>query len=142
MKFFVTNKQLYRVGSRPLESAVEDVKKLAESIWYKGYRPTWGEVETLRSAMTHEEFQRSLCVLEMLSQYPVCPRDTALHLQQMTRRFHRQLLGGDDAPTQGRYSPGKRWGLTDNTTSLRKALLPLQTRTFADSTGHRHGLSA
>ncbi|GEN29698.1 hypothetical protein HVA01_33440 [Halovibrio variabilis] len=142
MTFSVTNKQLYRVGSCPLESAVEEVKKLAESVWYKGYQPTWRELETLRSAMTDKEFQRSLCVLEMLSQYPVCRRDTALHLQQMTRRFHQQLLGGDDAPTLGRYSPAKRWGLTDATTSLRKALLPLQTRTYADSTGYRHGLSA
>ena len=38
MQFSVTHKQLYRVGARPLESAVEDIKKLADSIWYKGYR--------------------------------------------------------------------------------------------------------
>ena len=137
-----TRKRLYRVGSRPLESAVDDVKQLAEAVWYRGYRPTGGELERLRDVMPREEFQRALCVLELLSQYPVCRRDTARHLQQLTRHFHRQLLGDDDTPAQGRYSPSERWGLTETTAPLRKALLPLQTRTYADATGHRHGLSA
>lgn len=136
-----TRKRLYRVGSRPLELAVDDVKQLAEAVWYRGYRPTQAELVRLRDVMSREEFRRALCVLELLSQYPVCRRDTARQLQQLTRYFHRQLLGGDDTPTQGRYSPSKRWGLTDATAPLRKALLPLQTRTYADSTGHRHGLS-
>lgn len=136
-----TRKRLYRVGSRPLELAVDDVKQLAEAVWYRGYRPTQAELVRLRDVMSREEFRRALCVLELLSQYPVCRRDTARQLQQLTRHFHRQLLGGDDTPTQGRYSPSKRWGLTDATAPLRKALLPLQTRTYADSTGHRHGLS-
>lgn len=136
-----TRKRLYRVGSRPLELAVDDVKQLAEAVWYRGYRPTQAELVRLRDVMSREEFRRALCVLELLSQYPVCRRDTARHLQQLTRYFHRQLLGGDDTLTQGRYSPSKRWGLTDATAPLRKALLPLQTRTYADSTGHRHGLS-
>ena len=142
MQFSVTHKQLYRVGARPIESAVEDIKKLADSIWYKGYRPTWRELETLATAMPHEQFQRSLCVLEMLSQYPVCHRDTALDLQQMTQRYHQQLLGKDEVLTPGRYSPSKRWGLSDTTVSLRKALLPLQTRTYADKHSRFHGLSA
>lgn len=136
-----TRKRLYRVGSRPLELAVDDVKQLAEAVWYRGYRPTQAELVRLRDVMSREEFRRALCVLELLSQYPVCRRDTARQLQQLTRHFHRQLLGGDDTPTPGRYSPSKRWGLTDATAPLRKALLPLQTRTYADSTGHRHGLS-
>lgn len=137
-----TRKRLYRVGSRPLESTVDDVKQLAEAVWYRGYRPTEVELDQLCDVMPREEFQRTLCVLELLSQYPVCRRDTACYLQQLTQRFHRQLLGNDDTPTQGRYSPSKRWGLTDTTAPLRKALLPLQTRTYADTTGHRHGLSA
>ncbi|MEQ5801249.1 hypothetical protein [Halomonas sp. H10-9-1] len=134
-------KRLYRVGSRPLELAVDDVKQLAEAVWYRGYRPTLAELDRLRDVMSREEFQRALCVLELLSQYPVCRRDTARYLQQLTRHFHRQLLGSDDTPTQGRYSPSKRWGLRDATAPLRKALLPMQTRTYADATGHRHGLS-
>lgn len=137
-----TRKRLYRVGSRPLECAVDDVKQLAEAVWYRGYCPRRAELERLRDVMSSEEFQRTLCVLELLSQYPVCRRDTARHLQQLTRQFHRQLLGNDNTPTQGRYSPSKRWGLTDTTAPLRKALIPLQTRTYADATGHRHGLSA
>lgn len=135
-------KRLYRVGSRPLEVAVDDVKALAEAVWYRGYRPTRVELEQLRGVMSREEFQRALCVLELLSQYPVCRRETARHLQQLARYFHRELLGSDDAPVQGRYSPSKRWGLNDATGPLRKALLPLQTRTYADATGHQHGLSA
>ncbi len=136
-----TRKRLYRVGSRPLEQVVDDVKQLAEAVWYRGYRPTQAELGRLSGVMPREDFQRTLCVLELLSQYSVCRRDTARHLQQLTRLFHRQLLGNDDTPTQGRYSPSKRWGLTDTTTTLHKALLPLQTRTYADATGHRHGLS-
>lgn len=137
-----TRKRLYRVGSRSLEFAVDEAKQLAEAIWFRGYRPTQAELEWLCGVMPREDFQRTLCVLELLSQYPVCRRDTAQHLQQLTRHFHRQLLGNNETPTQGRYSPSKRWGLSDATAPLRKALLPLQTRTYADATGHRHGLSA
>lgn len=138
-----TQKRLYRVGAIPLESSVDDVKELADEIWYQGSRPTREELEQLRPVLTSEGFQRLLCVLELLSQYPVCPRDTARHLQQLTRHFHRLLLGNNnDAPVQGRYSPGKRWGLTERTTSLRKVLLPMQTRTYADSTGHNQGFRA
>lgn len=142
MTFSVTYKQLYCVGSRPLESAVEEVKKLAESVWYKGYQPSQEELELLRGVMPCEDFQRMLCVLELLSQYPVCRRETARYLQQLTQHYHRQLLGSDDTPTQGRYSPSRRWGLNDATSPLRKALLPLQNRAYADATGRRHGLSA
>lgn len=137
-----TRKRLYRVGTRPLEHAVDDVKPLAEAVWYRGYRPTQVELEWLSDVMPREAFQRTLCVLELLSQYPVCRRDTARHLQQLTRHFHQQLLGSGDTPTQGRYSPSKRWGLSDATAPLRQALLPMQTRTYADATGHKHGLSA
>jgi len=142
MTLSFTRKRLYRVGSRPLEYAVDDVRRLAEAVWYLGYRPTQPELEWLRSVMPREAFQRTLCVLELLSQYPVCRRDTAQHLQQLTRYFHEQLLGSYALPNQGRYSPSRRWGLNETVAPLRKALLPLQTRTYADATGHRHGLSA
>lgn len=142
MNVTYTHKRLYRVGSRPLERAVDDVKLLAEAVWYRGYCPTQAELEWLGDVMPREEFQRTLCVLELLSQYPVCRRDTARHLQLLTCRFHRQLLGGDDALASGRYSPSKRWGLRDSTGPLRKALLPLQTRIYADSKERNHGLSA
>ncbi len=68
-----TRKRLFRVGSRPLERAVDDVKQLAEAVWYRGYCPTREELERLRDVMPREAFQRTLCVLELLSQYPVCP---------------------------------------------------------------------
>lgn len=142
MTFSFTHKRLYRVGSRPLEHSIDDVKQLAEAVWFRGYQPTQAELELLRGVMPRKDFQRTLCVLELLSHYPVCRRNTARHLQQLTQYFHQQLLGSGDIPTQGRYSPSKRWGLSDSTTPLRKALLPLQTRTYADATGHRHGLSA
>lgn len=128
-----TYEQLYRVGSQPLDQAVEEVRQLADAIWYRDYCPTRAELDRLRAAMSREEFQRALCVLELLSQYPVCCRDTARDLQQLTGDFHRQLLGDSDTPIQGRYSPSKRWGLTDATVSLRKALLPMQTRAYADA---------
>ncbi|WP_458526448.1 hypothetical protein [Onishia taeanensis] len=136
-----TRKRLYRVGSGSLEQVLDDVKQLAEAVWYRGYQPTQEELERLRGVMPRVDFQRTLCVLELLSQYPVCRSDTARRLQQLTRVYHRQLLGGDDTLTQGRYCPSKRWGLNDATGPLREALLPLQTRTYADATGHRHGLS-
>ncbi len=142
MMVSVTHKRLYRVGSRPLEYVVDDVKKLAEAVWYRGYRPTQAELEELSVVMPREAFQRTLCVLELLSQYPVCRQDVARHLQQLTRLFHQQLMGNDNTPPLGRYSPSKRWGLSDTTVPLRKALLPLQSRHYADATGHRHGLSS
>lgn len=142
MTVSVTHKRLYRVGSHPLESAVDEVKQLADAIWYRGYNPTQEELTRLSDVMPSEHFQRTLCVLELLSQYPVCRRDTARHLQQLTGKFHQKLfLGTAGKPAQGRYSPGKRWGLSDSTRSLRKALLPMQTRAFADATGRRHGLN-
>ncbi|QTF94177.1 hypothetical protein [Halomonas sp. BM-2019] len=100
-------KRLYRVGSRPLDGAVDDVKALAEAVWFRGYRPMRVELEQLRGVMSREEFQRALCVLELLSQYPVCRRETARYLQQLARHFHPELLGNDDTPVQGRYSPSK-----------------------------------
>ncbi len=84
---------LYRVGTTPLEKANEDAKSLAELLWFTEYRPTMPELNQVRSEITSEEFQRLLCVLELLSQYPVCPRDKAVRLQQLTRRFHSLLLG-------------------------------------------------
>lgn len=69
-----TRKRLYRVGSCPLERAVDDVKQLAEAVWYRGYQPKQAELELLRGVMPREDFQRALCVLELLSQYPVCRR--------------------------------------------------------------------
>ena len=132
---------LYRVGTTPLEKANEDAKSLAELLWFTDYRPTMPELTQVRSEMASEEFQRLLCVLELLSQYPVCPRDKAARLQQLTRRFHSLLLGNKGPQPRGRYSPSKRWKLSDKTEAFRKALLPMQTRTYADSTGRHHGLS-
>lgn len=34
MKASYTHKRLYRVGSRPLDSTIEDVKRLAQAVWY------------------------------------------------------------------------------------------------------------
>lgn len=138
-----TENRLHRVGITSLDSSVSEVKELATEIWYQGYRPVRAELERLRSDLPPEGFQRLLCVLELLSQYPVCPRDTARHLQQLTGYFHRLIFGDNgDGPVQGRYSPGKRWGLAESTASLRKELLPLQTRTYADSMTLNHGLRA
>ncbi|UZJ45351.1 hypothetical protein OOT55_04650 [Marinimicrobium sp. C6131] len=142
MTVSVKHKRLYRVGSYPLESVVDEVKQLADAVWYRGYSPTQEELSWLGDVMPSEHFQRTLCVLELLSQYPVCRRETARHLQKLTGQFHQKLfVGTDNKPPQGRYSPSKRWGLNDSTKSLRKALLPMQTRSFADATGRRHGLS-
>ncbi|WP_148265923.1 hypothetical protein [Oceanimonas sp. GK1] len=142
MSISYTKKRLYRVGLHPLGSALEDVKQLAYAVWYRGYQPTQTELERLRDVMTCEQFQRVLCVLELLSQYPVCYRENALYLQKLTHDFHSRLMGDDTPLALGRYSPSKRWGLKDTTASLRQALLPLQTRTYADATGRQHGLSA
>lgn len=133
---------LCQVGALPLDATLEDVKELADVVWYQGDCPTKAELDLVRPQLSREGFQRLLCVLELLSQYPVCPRETARHLQEVTRHFHRLLLGDGGFPAQGRYSPSKRWQINDQTHVLRKALLPIQTRTYADSTGKRHGFSA
>ncbi|SOB74581.1 hypothetical protein SAMN04488490_0068 [Marinobacter sp. LV10R510-11A] len=137
-----TRELLRQVGSLPLDARLEDIKELADVVWYQGYFPTKTDLELLRPRLSREGFQRLLCVLELLSQYPVCPREGARHLQELTLYFHRLLLGGGGPLGQGRYSPSKRWQINDQTSALRKALLPIQTRTYADSTGKRHGLSA
>ncbi|WP_154045246.1 hypothetical protein [Vreelandella subglaciescola] len=121
---------------------MSDVKQLAEAVWYRGYCPTLEELEGLRRTADRQQFQRMLCVLELLSQYPVCQSKTARHLQMLTEQFHAQLFGAVTRPTHGRYSPSRRWGLDETSGPLRKALLPLQTRTYADATGRTHGLSA
>lgn len=137
-----TNSWLYRAGQQPFDRSVSEVKQLAEAVWYRGYCPTSEDLEDLRRMANRQQFQRMLCVLELLSQYPVCQRKTARYLQVLTEQFHGQLFGAVIRPTQGRYSPSKRWGLNETTGPLRKALLPLQTRTYADATGRTHGLSA
>ncbi|SHM25584.1 hypothetical protein [Vreelandella subglaciescola] len=137
-----SNSWLYRAGKQPFDRSVSDVKQLAEAVWYRGYCPTSEDLEDLWRTVDRQQFQRMLCVLELLSQYPVCQRKTARHLQMLTGQFHERLFGHVEKPTQGRYSPSKRWGLSEKTGALRKALLPLQTRTYADATGRDHGLSA
>lgn len=133
---------LYRVAQQPLEQPLDSVTHLAEAVWYHGYIPTTKELKSLQRAVEQEQFQRVLCALELISQYPVCQRKTARYLQALTGQFHEQLFGLATKPTHGRYSPSLRWGLKEKTGPLRKALLPLQTRTYADATGRTHGLSA
>lgn len=130
---------LRQVGAFPLDATLEDVKELAETIWYQGYMPSDTELDQVRGHLSREGFQRLLCVLELLSQYPVCPRDSARRLQRLAGFYHALLLGNESKPAQGRYSPSKRWQISDQTTVLRKALLPIQTRSYADSTGASHG---
>ena len=137
-----TRELLCQVGALPLDATVENIKELAEVVWYEGDYPTKADLDLVRSSLSCEGFQRLLCVLELLSQYPVCPRETARHLQKLTRYFHQLLLGDGVLPVQGRYSPSKRWQINDQTNVLRKALLPIQTRAYADSTGRKHGFSA
>lgn len=132
---------LCQVGALPMDATLEDVKELAEVVWYQGDYPAKSDLDLVRPHLSREGFQRLLCILELLSQYPVCPRETARHLQEVTRHFHQLLLGDRGSPVQGRYSPSKRWQINDQTNALRKALLPIQTRTYADSTGKRHGFS-
>lgn len=134
--------RLYRVAQQPLEQSLDSLTYLAEAVWYHGYVPTTRELKGLQRAVEQEQLQRALCALELISQYPVCQRKMARHLQALTGQFHEQLFGPDTRPTQGRYSPSLRWGLKERTGPLRKALLPLQTRTYADATGRTHGLSA
>lgn len=62
--------RLYRVGLQSLEQTMGEVEGLAEAIWYQGYCPSRDDLEQLRAAMPRESFLRSLCVLEMVSQYP------------------------------------------------------------------------
>lgn len=133
---------LYVIASQPLQRSVSDVKVLAEAIWYDGFRLSRQDLEEVGSSLDRHSLHRLLCVLELLSQYPVCPQDTARELQRMTREFHDELPGVEPLPVHGRYSPSKRWGLAESTLPLRRALLPLQTRTYADSTSKHHGLSA
>lgn len=137
-----TQELLYRIGAFPLDVTLGDAKELAEAIWYQGYCPTKAEFDLVRLNLPREGFRRLLCVMELLSQYPVCQRDTARHLQHLTKHFHHLLLGGGHVLVQGRYSPSKRWGITDSTVALRKALLPMQTRSYADSVGAHNGFGA
>ena len=79
--------QLYPVGSQPLDQAVEEVKRAAHAIWHRGYCPTRTELDRWYTVMSSEEFQQPLCVLELLSQDPVCRRNIARELQRLTRFF-------------------------------------------------------
>ena len=134
---------LAAVGSSSLESAASEVSALAEAIWYQGYRPAQGDLEALAHGLDSQSFKRTLCVLELLSQYPVCPRSTAKELQQLTQRFHKKYSStGISEPTKGRYSPSERWGLDETTGPIRQILLPIQTRAYASSKGSLHGFQA
>ncbi|WNK21216.1 hypothetical protein P1P91_05950 [Halomonas piscis] len=106
---------LYRVARQPLEQPLDSVTDLAEAVWYHGYVPTAKELKGLQRAVEQEQFQRVLCALELISQYPVCQRKTARYLQTLTDQFHEQLFGPAAKPTQGRYSPSLRWGLKERT---------------------------
>ena len=131
------------VGSSPLESATSEVLALAEAVWYQGYRPTQADLDSLARSVEHQSFKRTLCVLELLSQYPVCPRSTAKELQKLTQDFHVKYSSpGSSEALKGRYSPSKRWGLAEATGPIRQSLLSIQTRSYAISKGGLHGFSA
>lgn len=104
------------VGSSPLESATSEVLALAEAVWYQGYRPTQADLDSLARSVEPQSFKRTLCVLELLSQYPVCPRSTAKELQKLTQDFHAKYSSpGSSEALKGRYSPSmKQLVLLDN----------------------------
>ena len=130
------------VGSCPLERATSEVLALAEAVWYQGYRPTQADLDALSCVVEPQSFKRTLCVLELLSQYPVCPRSTAKELQKLTQYFHAKYSSsGSSEALKGRYSPSKRWGLAEATGPIRQSLLSIQTRSYASSRGGLHGFS-
>lgn len=133
--------QLYKVALSSLALDEQHALALAELVWYEGYTPTAEEFDRLESMLTTEQFARVLCVLELLGQYPVCPTTTAIELQKTTNIFHQGLSEQFMPSDNGRYSPSKRWGLKESTCKLRQALLALQTRFYADSSGKKHGFS-
>jgi hypothetical protein len=139
---FAFHDLLYRTGKHSFEQSVREAQRLAEAVWYQGYCPTLADLNGVQRRLERQQFQRVLCALELISQYPVCQRRAARHIQVLTEQFHMALLGPDTRPTRGRYSPSKRWRLNEKTGPLRKALLPLQTRTYADTTGRTHGFNA
>ncbi|MCP1316849.1 hypothetical protein [Halomonas sp. 707B3] len=135
------NKRLYMVGATPLDKNVEGVTHLARAVWYRGYKPSDDELKNLRVQLDDVGFRRVLCVLEMLSKFPVCKPETSSRLQSTAAAYLETLGMMGETRTPGRSSPSKRWGLPDDTVPVRQALLPLQTRTYADSTGKEHGLT-
>ncbi|WP_409523345.1 hypothetical protein [Nitrincola sp. MINF-07-Sa-05] len=132
---------LVGVARQPLQYMPEDVIKLAQQLWFQESEPSDTVLEVLAVRLNDHEFRRVLCVLEMLSQYPVCKTKTAKRLQRLTEKYHLKLFGNEPNQLSGRYSPSKRWHLKDETSALRQALLPLQTRTFAFNQKSSHGFN-
>lgn len=114
---------------------VDVVKKYAEMLWHqKTELPSYEFLKSMEKTASKKQFFRTLCVLELLSQFPACEENKAKQLQVTTTRLHDELLGNNCPQHTGRYSPSQRWTLPESTTYLRKELLPLQTRHYSHKT--------
>ena len=140
-----------QVAIQPLDSdaGIDAVKELAIAVWYRGFVPTNTDLETIRQQVSkptshcsdETSFLRLLCVLELLSLFAVCKREAASELQWLTERFHSELVEESPLCRTGRYNAGQRWRLAEPINRLQDALLPLQTRHFADTMGGGHGFA-
>lgn len=146
-----------QVAIQPLDSdagsdaGIDAVKELAIAVWYRGFVPTNSDLETIRQQIpqrtsendTSISFLRLLYVLELLSLFPVCRDVTAKHLQTMTDEWQAKVvgIGSADGSTVSHQQASVRWKLPEPTGLLRQALLPLQTRHFADTMGGDHGFA-
>lgn len=134
---------LKAVGLKPFDQSVDEVLALADAVWYEGFCPGVEDIEALFGQADITNLKRLLYVLETLCLFPVCPRSTANPLLETVQIFHDRYLGTGTLKEFVDKSPkanlNERWGLDEKTTSMRQALLPIQTRHYAYERGGQHG---
>ena len=125
----------HNVAQCPDEALLE----LAHAVWYKGCRITENDLEVLVAETDPNTLKRALCLLELISMLPVCPRETKKTLQRTIGKIHSTIVEQPEGKALPHCKLDVRWGIQDNIPHLLQTLLPFQKRHYASTQGRLHG---
>lgn len=117
----------------------EALLELAHAVWYKGCQISERDLESLVAETDTETLKRTLCILELITMFPVCPRGTTKTLQCAIGKKHSDIIEQHESKALPHCKLDIRWEIQDNIPHLLRTLLPFQRRHYASSQGQKHG---
>ena len=117
----------------------EALLELAHAVWYTGCRISERDLENLAAETDPKTLKRVLCLLELISTFPVCPLEAAKDILYATKKMHSIVIDQAESKQLVQCGFSERWDVQDNISRLGHALLPYQTRHYASTQGRLHG---
>jgi hypothetical protein len=112
---------------------------LAHAVWYQGCQITECDLQSLVAETDSETLKRTLCILELITMFPVCPQDTAKTLFRAIGKMHSVIIEQHESKALPHCKLDVRWETQENIPRLGHVLLPYQTRHYASTQGRQHG---